>query len=99
MTSPTLPDIEARANRIYGWYDDANQARDKPTYDPPHDAPCLFCGRAITANDVRTHSFIFVGQYAARCYFYRTHRTCDEACGSATAMDGLVMDMVKRNGD
>jgi hypothetical protein len=27
---------------FYGWYDDASQSIEKPTYDPRHDAPCLY---------------------------------------------------------
>ena len=84
---------------FYGWYDDATQARDNPTYDPPHDAPCLFCGFPISADDVRTHSTFYVGQYAARSYFYRTHRTCAENDPTHTAMDGFILDMIQRNGD
>lgn len=83
-------------NLIYGWFDDASQT--EPTHDAPHDAPCLFCGRGIHADDVRTHSLMYSGQYAARSYFYRTHRTCAERHGSLT-MDGFVFDMIARNGD
>lgn len=84
-------------NKFYGWYDDASQQVTSPTYDPPHDAPCPYCGTPIRAADVRTHSLMYVGQYAARSYFYRTHRTCDER--SSTNMDEFIFDMIKRNGD
>lgn len=84
-------------NAFYGWFDDAEQAN--PTYEPPHDGPCLYCGRAIHAGDVRTHSLMYAGQYAARSYFYRTHRSCDEAKGDVTALDSIVLDMIRRNGD
>lgn len=87
-------------NAFYGWYDDATQAKDRPTYDPPHNAPCPFCGCAIDEeNDVRTHSLMYVGEYAARSYFYRTHRTCAEKDPTHTAMDGFILDMIARNGD
>lgn len=83
---------------FYGWFDDASQTENSPSYDPPHDGPCLFCGKAITPEDVRTHSIMYVGPiYAKRSYFYRTHRTCDEA--SETGMDGAIFEMISRNGD
>ena len=81
---------------FYGWFDDNVQS---PTYEPPRDAPCPFCGVAINPDDVRTHSLMYIGQYAARSYFYRTHRTCDEADTSENGMDGFILDMIKRNGD
>lgn len=84
-------------NSFYGWYDDASQAKDKPSFDPPHDAPCPFCGTNIHAEDVRTHSLMYVEGYAKRSYFYRTHRTCDEA--NSPGMDNFILDMIKRNGD
>lgn len=86
-------------NAFYGWYDDASQARDQPTYDPPHDAPCLYCGKPIAADDVRTHSLMYTGQYGARSYFYRTHKSCDMRADSATSKDGSILDMILWNGD
>jgi hypothetical protein len=87
----------ATDNMIYGWFDDHDQA--EPTYEPPRDAPCLFCGSAVHIGDVRTHNLMYSGQYAARSYFYRTHRSCAETDPSHTAMDGIVLDMISRNGD
>ena len=84
---------------FYGWYDDASQSSDKPSFDPPHSGPCPFCGVAIRAGDVRTHSLMYAGQYAARSYFYRTHRTCAEADQTGVGMDNFILDMIKRNGD
>lgn len=87
-------------NQFYGWYDDATQAVDKPTHDPPHDGPCPMCGSAILADDVRTHSIMYQGPaYAKRAYFYRTHRTCAEKDTTGIAADGFIFDMIKRNGD
>ena len=83
-------------NVIFGWFDDASQ--DAPTHEPPRDAPCLFCGKRVTADDVRTHSLSPTGDYGRRSYFYRTHRTCAEA-ESPTAMDGFVLDMIRRAGE
>jgi hypothetical protein len=87
-------------NQFYGFYDDATQPSNQPTYDPPHDAPCPFCGAKITANDVRTHCLMYASDsYAKRSYFYRTHRTCAENDPTHTAMDGFILDMIERNGD
>lgn len=84
-------------NQFYGWYDDATQPADQPSYEPPRDTPCLFCGKRITPEDVRTHSLMRVSAtYAKRAYFYRTHRTCDERNDT---MDGAIFDMIERNGD
>jgi len=87
-------------NSFYGWYDDASQPVDQPSFEPPRDAPCPFCGKAIHAEDVRTHSLMYQApEYAKRSYFYRTHRTCAEADESGIGMDGFILDMIKRNGD
>ncbi len=83
-------------NRFYGWFDDADQT--EPSYEPPRDAPCPFCGGAIHASDVQTPSLMHVGQYAARSYFYRQHKSCAEKFAPAT-MDGFILDMITRNGD
>lgn len=81
--------------------DDAPEATHRdPSYDPPHDAPCLFCGKPVTADDVRTHSLMYAGAiYAKRSYFYRTHRTCAEKDSTHTARDGIVLEMIAANGD
>ena len=84
-------------NAFYGWFDDTDQSN--PSYEPPRDAPCLFCGAAINGDDVRTHSLMYRGQYAARSYFYRTHRTCAEEHSVHVPMDGFILDMIARNGD
>lgn len=83
---------------FYGYYDSADQPVDQPSYDPPHDTPCLFCGHSISLDNIRTHSIMMVEpSYAKRAYFYRTHRTCDEQ--SPSAMDQFIWDMIARNGD
>jgi hypothetical protein len=84
-------------NIFYGWFDDKGQQR--PTYEPPRDAPCPFCGHSVHADDVRTHNLMYQGEYAARSYFYRTHKTCDDGDPTNTAMDGFILDMIARNGD
>jgi hypothetical protein len=43
-----------QGNAFYGWFDDPGQT--EPTYEPPRNAPCLFCGFQVLADDVRTHS-------------------------------------------
>ena len=87
----------ARGNTFYGWFDDPGQTA--PTYEPPRDAPCLFCGFPVRADDVRTHSLMYRGGYGPRSYFYRTHRTCADADETNTAMDGFILDMIARAGD
>jgi len=84
-------------NVVYGWFDDPGQIQ--PTYDPPRDAPCLYCAHPIHADDVCTHSISFVGEYAARSYFYRTHRSCADTDQTRTALDGFVIGLIQRNGD
>ncbi len=88
-----------RGNLFYGWFDDADQI--EPTYQPPRDAPCPYCGKRIHALDVRTHSMMWSGPvYAKRSYFYRTHASCDAtAHGKALTMDSFIWDMIERNGD
>jgi hypothetical protein len=84
-------------NTFYGWYDDASQSA--PTFEPPRDAPCPFCGTKIHVDDVRTHSLMYAEGYAKRSYFYRTHRTCAEADATGLGMDDFILEMIKRNGD
>ncbi len=57
-------------NIFYGWLDDPAQT--EPTYEPPRDAPCPFCGFPVHGEEVSTHSLMYKGQYAARSYFYRS---------------------------
>lgn len=87
----------AAANAFYGWFDDPDQTA--PTYEPPRDAPCLFCGADLHADDVRTHSLMVPSAYATRSYFYRTHRSCAEDNSEDTDLDGFVLRMIERNGD
>lgn len=87
-------------NSFYGWYDDPSQPASLPTYEPPRDAPCPYCGSKIHAEDVRTHSLMYIEGYGNRSYFYRTHRTCHEKDDeSGAAIDEFILDMIKRNGD
>jgi hypothetical protein len=97
MLTAATPELRQTGNHFYGWLDDLSQST--PTYEPPRDAPCPFCGFQIHADDVRTHSLMYVGQYAARSYFYRTHRTCAESDESHTSMDVFILSMIARNGD
>lgn len=83
-------------NAFYGWYDDASQPVDKPTYDPPHDGPCLWCGLKLSPDNVRTYSIMMVEGYGKRSYFYRIHRSCAEKHGDK---DDAVFEMIARNGD
>lgn len=87
---------------FYGWFDDASQAADNPTIDPPHDGPCLYCGKPIDPeNDVRSFSIMPL-TYARRSYLYRTHRTCAEANAVTehpVNLDEVIFAMIARNGD
>lgn len=83
-------------NLFYGWFDDADQR--VPTYEPPRPGVCMLCGGEPSQSDVRTHCIMPIDAYAARSYFYRTHRTCSEKCGDLSA-DGFILDMIQRNGD
>jgi hypothetical protein len=87
----------AQGNSFYGWFDDPRQL--EPTYEPPRDAPCPFCGLRIHAGDVRTHNLVYPRDYGARSYFYRTHRTCANRDQTHIAMDGFILDMIARAGD
>jgi hypothetical protein len=80
-------------NDLYGWFTEPGAAQ--PDYDPPHDAPCPYCGERLTAHDVRTHSFMGLGS-ADRSYFYRTHSSCDDAASEAVkqATFGAVIERV-----
>lgn len=84
---------------FYGFFEDpAPDAA--PVYDPPRGAPCPFCGKPVTPDDVRTHSVMFASEsYAKRSYFYRTHRTCSEGDPTHTAMDDFILSMIAFNGD
>ena len=88
-------------NLFYGWYDDATQPVAQPSFDPPHDGPCLFCGKPNSESDIRTHSLMMMTGYARRAYFYRTHRTCAEHADEPlrNAVDDAIWCMVTRNGD
>ena len=97
MREKQLESSSQTGNLFYGWFDDRGQPR--PTYEPPRDAPCPYCGKPVHAENVRTHSLMYQGVYAARNYFYRTHRTCDDADQSRTAIDAFILDMIERNGD
>lgn len=83
---------------FYGYFEDP--AATVPDYEPPRPAPCPFCGKPISPDDVRTHSLMYsAGSYAKRSYFYRTHRTCAENDNTGVGMDGFILDMIALNGD
>ena len=88
-------------NVFYGWYDDPTQAVNDPSYDPPHDGPCLFCGWALQDGNIRTHSMMATEGYARRPYFYRTHRTCHERADAEARQhaDDAIWGMIARNMD
>lgn len=85
-------------NPIFGWFDRAEQT--EPTYRPPLDSPCLYCGKPVTREDVRTHSMMAMSDTnPARSYFYRTHRTCDEAAQAEgrESMDDVVWEAIRHH--
>lgn len=86
--------MRAQGNSFYGWLD---LGETEPTYEPPRDAPCPFCGFPVHAADVRTHSLMYSGD--VRSYFYRTHSTCAATDPTHIAMDGFILDMIGRNHD
>jgi len=91
--------MNTSTEKLYGWYDRADQPVDQPTYNPAFPGMCLFCGTATTEEDVRTHSIMPMG--AKRSYFYRTHRTCHETASDEQRnhIDGIVFDSIAHHGD
>ena len=102
--------MKITANDV-GFYSSAEQPIDQPSYDPPHDAPCPYCGLPITPDDVRTISVMYVGNvrvndedeiggvgnFRARSYFYQTHRTCAALALDAErhALDDMVFETIE----
>jgi hypothetical protein len=86
---------------FYGYFENAQDKA--PAHEPPRDCPCLYCGKPVTAQDVRSHNLMFSSRtYAQRSYFYWTHRTCDEAHGPSHkdgGPDHIILEMIARNGD
>ena len=82
-------------NSVFGWFDKPDSV---PTYDPPHDAPCLFCDDPVHPLDVVTTSLYRPGE--ARAYFYRTHSSClrNATVAERIRVDGLVWDMIDNRG-
>lgn len=80
--------------KIYGYYDSA--AHNTPTYDPPHDAPCVICDKPITADNVRTIGMMMEDRKPPRSYFYRVHRTCHSGLNQdeQNAIDNKVWDII-----
>lgn len=85
---------------FYGYFESTGA---DPDYSPPHDAPCPYCGKPVHVEDVRTHNIMYSGpSYAKRSYFYRTHKSCDDAHGPSHKEGGpdhFILDMIARNGD
>lgn len=89
---------------FYGYFEDP-AADAKPEYEPPRDAPCPYCGKPVHVGDVRSPSLMYAAaSYAKRSYFYRTHRTCDDANKALPEperfnADAFILCMIARNGD
>lgn len=93
-----MMDRHYKEQTFYGWFDEPAQT--EPTYSPPLGGACPLCGRLMASGqEIKTHSLMYVGEYAARSYFYRTHKQCAENDPSHTAADGFIFDLIKRNGD
>lgn len=86
------------SNDLYGWFDSAEQR--EPTYDPPHNAPCPYCGSPCSDDDVRTHS-LMAAENAKRAFYYRTHITCDEAAtdGEKQSIFDAVIERIEHDGN
>lgn len=65
----------ANRHELVGYFIDATQTA--PSYDPPHDAPCLVCWEPLHADDVRTIN-LMPSERAVASVFFRVHRTCAE---------------------
>jgi hypothetical protein len=87
-------DTSTGNRKIYGWFDNAGQQT--PTYDPPYDALCPYCDKPLHAEDVRTHNMM-MQHGAVQSFFYRTHRTCDDAAGKEGGLDidSKIWDMIE----
>lgn len=83
-----------KQQQIYGWYDSAHQPKDKPTYNPPFDALCPYCDLPLSDEDMRTHSMLM--ENAPQCFFFRTHRTCDESASpeQRQAVDDKIWELI-----
>lgn len=87
--------IGARGNPLVGYYDRADQPVDQPTYDPPHEGPCVVCYKPLTAETVRTISVMAMPDtHPTRSYFYRLHRACHDSLTPEEqgALDHGVLD-------
>lgn len=83
---------------FYGYFEDASPYA-KPEYDPPHNAPCPFCGKPVTPDDVQTSSLMYSSaSYAKRSYFFRQHKSCALKFAPLN-MDRFILEMIERNGD
>ena len=93
-----MPTKPASMVEIYGWFDDPKKAA---ASDPPHDAPCMICGKPVHANDVRTISIMMPQTAPFRSYFYRLHRTCHAPLSEhrRREIDAVVWDAIRHYRD
>jgi hypothetical protein len=78
-------------NVTIGFFDHPDQT--EPTYDPPHDGPCIVCGNQLSI-PVMTISLMRADNPLARSYFYRAHKICYEA--DPEKADALALDLIER---
>lgn len=64
------------AGTLLGYFDYPGQ--EIPTYDPPHDGPCIVCGESLN-NPMKTISLSRADVEFPRSYFYRAHKVCYES--------------------
>lgn len=84
---------------FYGYFEHPDAP---PEHSPPHDGPCLFCGKKLEPDDVRTFSLMMVEKaYAQRSYFYSVHRSCSESRNEKDhlVLDEIIFGMIRQNGD
>lgn len=80
---------------ILGWFDAPHQR--VPAYDPGPFTPCAYCGGALSDDDVRTINLCpLEGAGVGKSFFWRVHRTCDEAdkAKGGVGLDGVMLDKI-----
>ena len=94
-----MNDSLTSTEKLYGWYDRADQPVDQPTYNPAFPGMCLFCGNQTSDEDVRTIALLRDG--SARSFFYRVHRTCHEAASEdqRNQITSVIFDSIDHHGD
>jgi len=77
-------------NGMIGFFDNAEQS--DPTYDPPHNAPCVVCGEPV-CHPMKTISLMWQDGADNKSYFYRSHKACYEK--NPAAADKAALDLIQ----